>query len=301
MPRISIITRTIDRPVLLGRMLGSLAEQTFTDWECIIVNGGSEDTVQQTLAKSAVKERVRVVPFRGPKGMRGVPLNFGIQQSKAELITILDDDDSWEPTFLERMITALDQATVRLGAKGVICHTQIIQESSVEEGLQPLGDPAVLDPDLHTVTLARLAIQNCWCIHAFVYQRSAYDQVGGYSAHLPVLEDWEFNLRFLLQHDIAVLPEVLTRYHLRPSIKSGLEANSQQGELDLHKFYDAKIRNDALRHDLTTGRPGLGALLAQAAQSHWLERRIHKLDGKLRVAADKIGKIDARTKELKKK
>jgi glycosyltransferase involved in cell wall biosynthesis len=299
MPRVTIITRTFDRPVLLARMFRSLAEQTYTDWECIVVNGGSEDSVTQAQQGLGLKGRVRIIAFTGPKGMRGVPLNHGIQHSTGELITVLDDDDTWEPYFLERMVAGLDQASASTCAAGIICHTQVIQESSVEEGLQPLAEPYVLDPELTSATLARLAIQNCWCIHAFLYQRSAFDRVGGYSPHLPVLEDWEFNLRFLLQHDIAVLPQVLTRYHLRPSIKSGQQANSQHGELDLHKFYEAKIRNEALRADISSGRPGLGQLLSTAAQAHWLERRIHRVEGKLRAASEKIGKIDSRTKEMK--
>ena len=41
MARITILTRTIDRPQLLGRMLDSLLAQSFTDWECVIINGGA--------------------------------------------------------------------------------------------------------------------------------------------------------------------------------------------------------------------------------------------------------------------
>lgn len=301
MPRISIITRTFDRPRLLGRTLDCLAQQTFQDWECIIVNGGSEAGVKAALEPrfEALAGRVRVLPFENKRpGMRGVPLNFGIENSSSELITILDDDDTWDTTFLATMLAALDRVPSQATVGGIVCRTKCIDESSVEEGLLPQREYPLND-DLDNITLARLAIVNAWCIHAFIYRRAALAKTGLYAEDLPVLEDWEFNLRFVQHWDIAVLPQVLTNYHLRPSVKAGAESNTQTSEMDLHKFYESKIINDALRHDIATGRSGLGALLANAAQSRWLERKLHAVESKLRSAADKIGKIDARTKEMK--
>jgi glycosyltransferase involved in cell wall biosynthesis len=302
MARISIITRTFDRPVLLARMFRSLEAQTFADWECIVVNGGSTASVQQAMAGLNVDTRTRVINYSGPKGMRGVSLNQGVAASQSPLVTVLDDDDTWQPDFLKKMIHFLEQ-NAATGAKGVICQSTRINEKSVEEGLEEIPQDKgreVYGADLRQATLARLAIQNCWCIHAFIYERSAFDAVGGYSATLPVLEDWEFNLRFLLQHDVLVLQQPLANYHHRPTVKQGAEANSQYGELDLHLFYDGKVRNDALRADLASGRSGLGALLASAAQALWLERHVHRLEGRVRAASDKIGRIDNRTQEMKK-
>jgi glycosyltransferase involved in cell wall biosynthesis len=298
MARVSIITRTVDRPQLLGRMLDSLLDQHYTDWECLIVNGGPAPLVQQLIAaRPALANRVRLLPFENPQpGMRGIPLNHGIAHSTGELITILDDDDTWDPAFLQRMVTTLDSLPQ---AGGVVCQTKVIEETSVAEGLQPQRD-YVLNPDLLNATLPRLAVVNAWCIHAFIYRRSAFDALGtGYAENLAVLEDWDFNLRFLAHCDVVVLPQVLTNYHQRPQIKTGHEANSLHGELDLHKFHESQIINSALRRDWQSGRAGLGQLLASAAQARYLERRIHQVESKIKPMAEKIGKIDARTKELK--
>lgn len=300
MARISILTRTIDRPQMLGRMLDSLLAQTYADWECLIINGGGDVAVDSVLTprSAALAGRVRVLAFDNPTpGMRGAPLNHGLANSDSELITVLDDDDTWHPDFLRRMIDALDRAPLP-SVGGIVCQTRVIEESSVNEGLQPLRE-YLLNDDLQNVTLARLAIVNGFCIHAFVYRRAAALEVGGYANDLPVLEDWDFNLRFVSQWDLLVIPEPLTNYHLRRSVTSGAEANSQTGELDLHKFFESKIINDALRRDFASGRPGLGQLLGAAANTRFLERKIHALESKLKSAADKIGKIDSRTKEMK--
>lgn len=300
MPRVSIITRTMDRPRLLSRTLDSLLAQHFSDWEVIIVNGGSQEALEEAISprRAALGDRLKVLPFVNPKpGMRGIPLNHGIANSSGELITVLDDDDTWDVDFLDSMVATLEQLTLP-GVGGVVCQTRIVEESSVENGLQLLKD-YVLNADLFNVTLARVAIVNAFCIHAFLYRRSAFETVGGYAEDLPVLEDWDFNLRFLLQWEIAVIPRVMTHYHLRPSVGAGQEANSQHAEFDQHKFYEARIINDTLRKDIAAGRSGLGMILANAAQTRWLERRIHSVEGKVRAASEKIGKIDARTKEMK--
>ena len=296
MARISIITRTIDRPRLLARTLDSLLAQTFADWELVVVNGGTEEGLEASLGprRAQLGERVKVHRFQNPRpGMRGVPINEGVRHSSSPLITVLDDDDTWGPDFLETMVRGLDAAPADVG--GIVCQTQIIEESSVEEGLNvqrtyPLND------DLQNVTLARVAVVNAFCIHAFLYRRSAFDAVGGYAEDLPVLEDWDYNLRFISKWDVVVVPRILTHYHLRPSVSSGGEANSQHAEFDHHKFYESRIINRALRD---TSNPALGLVLATAAQARWLERRIHSVEGKVRAASEKIGKIDARTKELK--
>jgi glycosyltransferase involved in cell wall biosynthesis len=300
MPRVSIITRTMDRPKLLSRTLDSILSQRFTDWELVIVNGGSATTLEDVLRprSDALGGRLKTLQFDNPHpGMRGVPLNHGIAASSGELITILDDDDTWDPDYLESMVAMLDRLPPT-AVGGVVCQTRVVEESSLEDGLVLLKDYA-LNADLFNLTLARVAVLNAFCIHAFVYRRSAFDAVGGYAEDLPVLEDWEFNLRFLARWEIAVVPRIMTHYHLRPAVGSGSEANSQHAEFDRHKFYEAKIINDALRRDTETGRPGLGLVLANAAQTRWLERRIHSVEGKVRAASEKIGKIDARTREMK--
>ncbi len=158
-----------------------------------------------------------------------------------------------------------------------------------------------LNPDLCNVTLGSLAVVNSFCTHAFVYERAALETVGLYPEDYPVLEDWHFNLRFLLHHDIIVVPEMLTNYHFRPPEQSGPQANSQTAERIDHKFHEARLINEALREDLHAGKHGLGMLLAQAAIARDIKATLHRHESRLKTISDKTGKIDARTKEMKDK
>jgi glycosyltransferase involved in cell wall biosynthesis len=300
MSRIDIITRTVNRPRLLERALNSVLAQTFSDWHWVIVDSGVDHTVAALLQARAsdLQGRVTHLRFTNPHpGMRGIPINAGIQASRSEFITLLDDDDTWDPGFLQIMIHALDQKPIS-SVRGAVCRTLCIDESSVQDGLQPLRSYE-LNPELCNVTLASLAVVNRFCTHAFVYERAALDRVGLYPDSYPVLEDWYFNLRFALHYEILVVARTLTNYHFRPPDVQGEEANSQNAERGDHKFHEARLINEALREDIRSGKPGLGHLLTQGALTRQLMDTLHDHGSRLKTISDKTGKIDSRTKELK--
>lgn len=301
-PRVAIITRTLDRPVLLERAMHSILAQTFANWHWIVVDsstsGGASSFVQSHAER--LRDRVTHVQLRNPKpGMRGAAINAGISASESELITLLDDDDTWELRFLEKMVAALDRET-HPNVRGAVCRTRCIEESSVESGLQ-MERTYDLNPDLCNVTLGSLAVVNRFCTHAFLYRRDALKTVGLYPEDYPVLEDWHFNLRFVRHHDIVVVPEILTNYHFRPPEQRGAPANSQTAERDDHKFHEARLINEALREDLRTGTQGLGFVLTQASIAREISDALHRHENRLKSIGDKTGKIDSRTRELKDK
>lgn len=300
MSRIDIITRTVNRPQLLERTLKSILAQTCTDWHWVVVDSGKDHTVESLLQvhASELNGRVTHLRFTNPQpGMRGIPINAGIQASRSEFITLLDDDDTWDPGFLQEMIHALDHKPTA-SVRGAVCRTCCIEESSVHDGLQALRSYE-FNPELCHVTLASLAVVNRFCTHAFVYERAALDQVGLYPESYPVLEDWYFNLQFALRYEILVVAKTLTNYHFRPPEVQGQEANSQTAERGDHKFHEARLINEALREDMRSGKPGLGHLLTQGALTRLLMDTLHDHESRLKTISDKTGKIDSRTKEIK--
>lgn len=299
MKRIGIITRTVDRPILLERTLRSLTAQTCQDWEWIIVtpNPAPVQLLLDAYA-AALAGRARVLTYHQPMpGMRGSPLNHAIAHSTTEFLIVLDDDDTWHPECLAALSSLLASPTGQLSG-GAVCQTLVIEETSVADGLVPIRDYP-LNPTLRSLTLAHIAIVNPFCIHAFLYRRSSLTLTGLYPEDYPVLEDWHFNLRFLRHHDIVVLPRILTYYHQRPGTCAGPEANSLHAEVDLHKFHEARLINQQIREDLAAALTGPGALLAAGAHVRLMQDQIHHLESKIKTISEKTGKIDARTKELK--
>jgi hypothetical protein len=169
-------------------------------------------------------------------------------------VSFLDDDDTWTPRFLERVAHLLSANENRQDFGGVVTQTLAVYEKQssdvfVEKSRKPFN------PDLRVIDLAALAAGNRFTINAMVVRRELYAVVGLYREDLPVLEDWEFNVRAAAKFHFEVIPERLVCYHLRPANDSA--ANSQ---LEEHLYTAVRIRNEWLRADLAAGRMGLGQL-----------------------------------------
>lgn len=104
-PKVSIVMPTYNRAGLIGQAIESVINQTFKDWELIIIDDASTDDTPRVLAKWQKKDR-RIKIFRNQKNNYpdiSKNLNQGIQLSSAGYIARLDDDDWWSHSYKLRM------------------------------------------------------------------------------------------------------------------------------------------------------------------------------------------------------
>jgi glycosyltransferase involved in cell wall biosynthesis len=95
MPVFSVIITTYKRPVLLQRALRSVVEQTFNDFECIVINDEPNDNAAvQNIVNSLNDDRFSLIPAMGNHG-GNYCRNIGLVQSKGTYVAFLDDDDIW--------------------------------------------------------------------------------------------------------------------------------------------------------------------------------------------------------------
>ncbi len=103
MPRVSVIIPTYNRPSLLPRALASVLNQTYQDYDIIIVNDGG--CVPEVFQSAADVKKIKF--FSKARGGPGSARNHGIHASDSEFIAYLDDDDEWFPFHLEYLIRIL--------------------------------------------------------------------------------------------------------------------------------------------------------------------------------------------------
>lgn len=256
--RVSIITRTKDRAILLRRAIESVLDQRFTDWRMVVINdGGDPDEVVALVDeyRGRLGDRVTVLHHTHSKGMEAAS-NAGIRASTGEFVVIHDDDDSWHPDFLRKTVDYLDHNVAIPTLAGVTTHSMRVEE--VIQGDQVLRQREELfNPSLWTVSLFRMASRNMFPPISFLYRRVVLDEIGHYREDLPVLGDWEFNLRFVARYEIGVIRLPLAYYHHRMTLKDGAYSNSG---LDKHRFYETLLRNEWLRNDLKSQSLGFGLL-----------------------------------------
>ena len=244
--RIAIITRTKDRPLLLRRAAKSVASQTFDSYSWVIVNdGGSLDDVQEVLQNCAVDPgKITICSNSESLGMEAAS-NVGIRSSESKYIVIHDDDDSWHPDFLKETVAFLRQnGKVYDGVitKTLYVSEEIQGETVIEHMRQPYNDW------VRNIQISELVVDNIFPPIAFVFRRDIWQQLKGFDENLPVLGDWDFNLRFLMKSEIGVIPKPLAYYHHRDRGQvSTIYSNSVIGWENRHAAYNAIVRNKYIR------------------------------------------------------
>ncbi|WP_456376368.1 glycosyltransferase family 2 protein [Lutibacter sp.] len=121
-PLVSIIIPTYNRAHLIGETLDSILAQTYTNWECIVVDDGSTDNTDSLLAAYCAKDKrfqYHHRPSDRPKGANACR-NYGFELSKGEYINWFDSDDLFSNNKIEEQINGLvnsgyDIATCKWG------------------------------------------------------------------------------------------------------------------------------------------------------------------------------------------
>lgn len=260
----TILMRTKDRPLFLRRALQSVLEQTNTEWNIQLINdGGNLNDLKSCLLpfEEKLKGRLTMVHFSQSEGRgKGKHLNAGLQNSNSDFVAIHDDDDSWHPQFLEKMISSMGEK------HAIVCQSFSVLEEVKDENIKEISR-AIHEPwQTHGVSLFRLAESLSFPPIALLFRRSVLPLIGAFDEELGPLEDWEFSLRLLARFECGFLAEALANYHQRKGA-SGSDANSTERAKEIYGRLDLEIRNRLLRQDLAEGRLGLGYLV-NMAQSH---------------------------------
>lgn len=267
MPRsVGVVVRTANRPDFLRRALADISRQTLTDASVVVVNdGGAPELVREVVAASAIADRTDVVDTVAPGG-RCAAANTGIAHLTSQYVVLHDDDDLWDPNFLERTAAHLDAHPEHVGV-GVA--TEIVYEEFragewVEVSRIPFWG------DLEELRLIDMLDKNRAVPISLLYRRALHDDVGPYDERLGAVEDWEFYLRALSRYAFGFIGGApLAFWTQRPGVH-GAAGNSMFTLGDQHSHDDLEVRDRELR--AWVSREGLGMPLYIAE----MERRLRE-------------------------
>ena len=109
--RFSVIIPAYNASRYIARCIESVKVQTFTDFECIIVNDGSKDNTLE-LCQSLMEGDSRFVIIDIPNGGVSNARNMGLERAKGEYILFVDADDWVEPTWLQELSQQCNETDV---------------------------------------------------------------------------------------------------------------------------------------------------------------------------------------------
>lgn len=108
LPLVSVIIPTFNRAGLIGETLKSISAQTYVNWECIVVDDGSDDSTQQVVQPFLNDSRFKFAkrPAELPKGGNAAR-NYGFFLSSGDIVVWFDSDDIMHPQMLEKQLAPL--------------------------------------------------------------------------------------------------------------------------------------------------------------------------------------------------
>jgi glycosyltransferase involved in cell wall biosynthesis len=252
MTKIAVVMRTYERPVLLARAIASVQLQTFTDWELVVVNNGGQpagvDAVVRTAMNATPSGTIRVIHLSERVGMEEAS-NRGLADSDSEFFVIHDDDDSWDSRFLDVAIAALRESPSSVAA---VTGVTRIYETFRGGKVWPVSH------ENFPLSQGRLTYRgmiggNTFPPIAALFRRSVLNTVGNFDSSLPVLGDWEFNLRAVAAGDFVFIPERLAHYHTRTPDSDAVSGNSITVGEELHRDVKLQLQDRWLKEPLVNG------------------------------------------------
>lgn len=203
MPAISVNVTLYNCEQYLRQTLESVLAQTFTDWECVMVDDaspdGSADIAREFQEKDARFKLIRIAP----EDKQPFPYvrNVALKASSSPWIAVLDGDDWWEPWKLERQMAA-----VKAAPETLICATRAwIWADGATAGLI---NPFTTDQIEET-----LPIRNVFAHSTMLISRHAMNELGGYDLTSRTSQDWALWVhmywkygadRFMILDDISM-------------------------------------------------------------------------------------------------
>ena len=185
---VSIIIPTFNRSKALITVLKSIQCQTYKDWECIIVDDGS-DEVEMKNIKKAIQNYPKICFYSRPNELRKGPSscrNFGLNQATGDYIQFFDDDDYMFPNMLETKLRLLIEADVDV----VVAPLQFVdfERMTYQKVNTVISSSGSLIRDY---VLGNIS----WYVSGPMWKSEFLKE--NFDSNIEVLDDWDFNLRQL--------------------------------------------------------------------------------------------------------
>lgn len=243
-PLISVIIPTYNCGRYIKRAVDSIMQQTFNNFEIIIVDDGSDDNTKEMLADSLVKNNKIKYIFQINQG-HAIARNRGVKEARGEFIAFLDADDYWDPRKLEKQLEVFNKNPAI-----DLVHSNVYVFNEGEENKPRLPGISI---DYNKFTQDKLYKKLLFFqidvrIQTIMLRKSIFEKIGDFDENLTRLgcEDREFNLRVFKECKTYFINDYLAYYMLRKDSESKNTKKMRAGRVYLieKSIKDHKNKND---------------------------------------------------------
>lgn len=202
-PVVSIIIPTYNRAGIITKTLASVIGQTFSDWECLIVDDHSTDNTDEIIRESSIRDS-RITYYRNErkKGAQGAR-NTGLYNAKSDWVFFFDSDNVMHPELLQKLTDRIDD-----NIDVVTCFSDIVD---VEKGCTGRTLGSVNEGNIHD----KLFTGQCYVDfnHAII-RKSKLLQICGLDEDCPSMQEWDTHIRLSNHAVYTTVPERLVDYYI---------------------------------------------------------------------------------------
>ncbi len=229
-PKVSVIIPTYNRAQSLNRAIQSVLDQTYQNFELIVVDDGSKDDIE-TVIRGFSDNRIKY--FRHDVNLGGsAARNTGIKNSTGKYLAFLDSDDEWLERKLELQVHAVENRPSDAWS-GVYCDFILYTngKSEVVEAVK-CGN---LKKDLLNLEVSLCAGST------LLISKSVTDDIGLFDESFKRHQDWEYLVRFFRKYNILSVREPLVKINGHSIIKGATVAEAREQylskfETDIDEF-----------------------------------------------------------------
>ncbi len=208
-PKVTVFIPVFNREQYVGEAIQSILDQTFLDFEILLVDDGSTDSSVNTI-RSFQDPRIRLVSNGENLGIPKTR-NKGVELARGEYMAMLDSDDRSYPDRLQKQVSFLD-THLEYAQVGSWCRMIDAQGRVLDKVKR---QPALSD-DIHAQFLFRCAMSN-----RSIMARTAILQEYGYRNDFPRCQDYELHVRLAKKYKLGNIPECLVYGRIHPEQITG--------------------------------------------------------------------------------
>lgn len=206
-PKVTAIVPTYNRPELLARALASIRNQRYQNIEIVVVNDAGTD-VGPVVADNCGPRPCRLIHHEHNRGLAAAR-NTALRAARGKIMAYLDDDDTWLPDHVARLVAVLRSPGVQFAYTQADFVTETHHEGqyTLLERSRPYAGMAYSREWLHVVNYIPVNTWGHW--------QHVLDEVGYFDERLSNHEDWDFLLRCARNYDIRQIAATTVQVHQR--------------------------------------------------------------------------------------
>lgn len=238
-PVVSVIIPTYNRANLIGKAIKSVLEQTYQDFEIIVVDDGSTDNTVDIIKGFKKKdERFKYIRYKKNRGCSAAR-NAGIKVARGKYIAFQDSDDEWFQEKLEKQVEVFKNASPEVG----VVYAEFWR---IKDNRKTNIPPSWIKQKEDNI-YKELLKGNFIGTPVVLVRKECFEKVGLFDEHISAFEDWELWIRISKYYHFKFIDKPLAvSYHTSNSVNSNRDNHIRARKLILKKHFQEISKNNKL-------------------------------------------------------